>query len=494
MAEERFFKMSENGSHEYCCTVVRVGELTPIEGSDFLMQTMVNGNSIVVSKDVKEGDIMIYAENETQLNEKFLCLNNLYEIGSRELNSNYHEVEKLLLEGKNDEAKKLCGFFNKHGRVKLIRLRGCPSFGFLFSIESMAKYNPMVNDINIEEYIGEDFDTVYDELFVKAYVPYVPPARGERRKSEKSQKKLERFDRLVPGEFQLHYDTLPLQKNMVKIRPDDVVNISLKVHGSSGIFSKVKTRTPLKLPFYKKWFNKFVDRTGWFKDLRVTDHIIEYGSVYSSRKVIKNEYINKNLNGGFYNKDIWGDINEWIYPLLDEGMSVYGEIYGYVDEQGKLIQGGYDYGCKPGEKAFMPYRITTSLKDGKKFEWNVSEVLEWTRRMLKEHPELKGKLTEIPVFYHGKLKDLYPELDVSNHWHDNVLEALRNDKERFGMEKDEPLCKNKVPREGICIRIDNDPFNECFKLKCYKFLKKEGEEISKGNVDMEMMENYSEEI
>ena len=50
MAEERFFKMSENGSHEYCCTVVRVGELTPIEGSDFLMQTMVNGNSIVVSK------------------------------------------------------------------------------------------------------------------------------------------------------------------------------------------------------------------------------------------------------------------------------------------------------------------------------------------------------------------------------------------------------------------------------------------------------------
>ena len=71
---------------------------------------------------------------------------------------------------------------------------------------------------------------------------------------------------------------------------------------------------------------------------------------------------------------------------------------------------------------------------------------------------------------------------------------MRNDKERFGMEKDEPLCKNKVPREGICIRIDNDPFNECFKLKCYKFLKKEGEEISKGNVDMEMIENYSEEI
>lgn len=51
---------SKNISHEYCCTIVKIGELFPIEGSDFLCKTLVNGFSIVVRKDeVKAGDIMI---------------------------------------------------------------------------------------------------------------------------------------------------------------------------------------------------------------------------------------------------------------------------------------------------------------------------------------------------------------------------------------------------------------------------------------------------
>ena len=67
------FKMSDKGKSEYCCNVVRIGEVTPIEGSDFLAQTVINGDSIVVRKDeVKEGDLMLYASNECQLNLDFL--------------------------------------------------------------------------------------------------------------------------------------------------------------------------------------------------------------------------------------------------------------------------------------------------------------------------------------------------------------------------------------------------------------------------------------
>ena len=58
------------------------------------------------------------------------------------------------------------------------------------------------------------------------------------------------------------------------------------------------------------------------------------------------------------------------------------------------------------------------------------------------------------------------------------------------MEELEPLCKNKVPREGICIRIDDDPISECFKLKCDNFFENERSEIDKGNVDSEMLEAY----
>ena len=62
MTEKNFLTMSENGKSEYCCSVVKISELTPIEGSDFLAKTNVLGTQIVVRKDmVKEGDIMFYA-------------------------------------------------------------------------------------------------------------------------------------------------------------------------------------------------------------------------------------------------------------------------------------------------------------------------------------------------------------------------------------------------------------------------------------------------
>ena len=44
------------------------------------------------------------------------------------------------------------------------------------------------------------------------------------------------------------------------------------------------------------------------------------------------------------------------------------------------------------------------------------------------------------------------------------------------------------PREGICIRIMNDPINECFKLKTLRFLGKEAELIDKGEVDIELLQ------
>ena len=58
------------------------------------------------------------------------------------------------------------------------------------------------------------------------------------------------------------------------------------------------------------------------------------------------------------------------------------------------------------------------------------------------------------------------------------------------MEMNEPLCKGKVPREGICIRIMNDPLNECFKLKTLRFLGKEAELIDKGEVYIELLQGY----
>ena len=332
--------LSEKARLEYCCTVVRIEEIKPIEGSDFLGSTLVNGNPIVVRKDqIKEGDIMIYAPIETVLNKEFLSVNNLFEIGERDRNSNFKEVAKLIEEGKKDEAKKLVGFFNKHGRVKLIRLRGCPSMGFLMEIESLVKWMPKLKDVDWESLIGTDFDTINDKLFVKVYVPFVSEQRVKN-KHNKRDKKLKGFKRLVDGQFTFHYDTSQLQRNIQRISPDDIVTISNKLHGSSAIFANILTRKPLQLSFMTFFFNKMINKKinhlsknkkvnmdaskeiSFLKKKIKPTFKLEYGNVYSSRTVIKNQYINQGVSDGYYGTDIWAIYNEIIKPFIPKGYTI----------------------------------------------------------------------------------------------------------------------------------------------------------------------------
>lgn len=321
------FTKSDSFKSEYCCSIIRVGEVKPIEGKDKIGYTLVNGETIVVRKDqVKEGDVLLYASNETQLDKDFLGANNLFESSSYQLNSNANEIEPYILKNKelkaeaenlekvikklfvcskfligydsaviaagdNEEekseletrlnnsrktiskyiggsfnedstlidyvttAQKYCaekkiqldiikkeidettdyirghvGFFNKTGRVRSIRLGGIQSMGYLFTLDELAKYNPNVKNISLNQYVGEDFDTIEDKLFIKAYVPFVPERR-QVSKVEKRNKKIEQFDRMVKGEFSFHYDTAPLPKCIGRLKPSDVVTITSKLHG-----------------------------------------------------------------------------------------------------------------------------------------------------------------------------------------------------------------------------------------------------------------------
>lgn len=572
LTEKNFLTMSENGKSEYCCSVVKISELTPIEGSDFLAKTNVLGTQIVVRKDmVKEGDIMFYAANETALNQKFLSANNLYEISCRSMNANAaevneimleydtkyrneadtlraeakqikglidkyekqvqkdkkkvsklnkqlgeaeddtkkseiqmqindlqekivaatklalektvkytdlkHKVEVLVNEGKPivDKAKALCGFFNKYGRVRCITLKNTPSFGFLFEVDSMAKFNPGIKDVNLEDYLNQDFDTVDGELFVKAYVPPVKPENVRKTRGEKRNKKLSRFDRLVEGELRLHYDSTQLVKNMSLIDPDKIVTVSVKVHGTSSVIGKIHVKNPLPMACPKKVWNKLIDLVNLPEKIKFKyDYTIDYGPVYCSRTVVKNQYINQEVTGGYYNVDIWSEYGDILYPYLDNGMTVYSEIAGYLTGCQTMIQKQYAYGCQPGENFIMPYRISTMNEGGVRYEWNVQDVCDWTVRLIDRMKEAGDenwkRIHPIDILYHGTLANLYPEIDEDNHWHENVLEKMKNDKEHFGMEEYEPLCTDiKVPREGICLRIDDDPILENFKLKTTSF-------------------------
>lgn len=506
------FTKSENIKLEYCAQIVKIGELFPIEGSDFLVKTNIGGAyQVVVGKnDVKTGDIMVYCKLETAINKDFLSVNNQFEFGERHLNKNYDEVQKLIDEGNEVEAKKMVGYFNKHGRVRIVKLRGCASEGCLFSIDSLAKWNPNVLNYNFENcfkpnedgvVVPFEFDTIDGVLFVEAYVPPIPQTRnsdGLTRKERKRGKKIVKLDRMVEGQFAFHYDTNQLKDNLWRFNPDTVVDISVKLHGTSFICGNVLTKRYLDESFIKKsvrGIRNFIRRTMSSIDHKrrerlLPDFVVEYGEVTSSRGVIKNQYINKDVGKGFYKVDIWSEYGKIVYPLLSEGMTLYGEIVGYVTGTTSMIQKGYDYGCKPGENILMPYRITETDAEGNHKEWNVLDVYNWTMEVIFEHPELRDKLMPISLLYHGSLGSLYPDLNPQEHWNQELLNRLETDKELFGMELNEPMCKTKVPREGIVIRIENDIKAEAFKLKTEAFKFREAKQVDAGEVDMEMELGY----
>ena len=473
---------------EYCATIVQINEVKPIEGSDFLGMTLVNGFPIVVRKDqVKEGDVMVYCPIETQLSHNFLKINNLYELNSRHWNSNYVEVENLINDGKTEEAKSKVGFFNKHGRVKLIRLRGQASMGYLITIREMTNYCDKLSRFKFEDHIGEDFNEVNGEEFIKVYIPPVKEGTPRASRDGRRNKKLQKVSRMIPGEFSFHYDTQQLNRCMDRFNPDTQVTISVKMHGTSICMGNVLVKKPKQF----KW--NFINKLHSLLPLKLQKIEEDYDVVYSSRTVIKNDDLNPGKGSGFYSSDVWGEYGKLLREYIPKDMEIFGEIVGYETGTSRMIQKGYDYGCNMGENKLMIYRIRTKEEDGTHKEWDVNKILEWTFGLIRafeyDHPDMVGKIIPIPILFNGALQDWYPEIDTQTHWRENVLEALKNEK-RFYMEMDEPMNITKIPREGIVIRIQDDPVAEAFKLKCIKFLEKEAKNIDKGEVDMEMQNNY----
>lgn len=513
------FKINENVANyspNYLATICRIGEMLPIEGADRLMKTVINGYDIVIGKDNKPGDIVVYFPVETSICEEFLSKNNLYERGEFERNSNAEEIKSLIVEAEGaetDEAageimakiKSMCGFFGKHGRVRILKLRGQYSQGFICGISSMIAYDPTLADVDWESMVGTQFNEINGKIFCWKYVPPTKEVRsggGSERAWRKRMKHLKRFDRFIDGQFAFHYDTKMLAEHIGELSPNDVVSITVKLHGTSAIIANILTNKPSDFTkaFAKKRIKTIMGFNTSTKNGRVSkrakNYLIkryieyktrptkEYGNIYASRSVIKNRYLNRCAND-FYGSDIWGCVNRDFGPYLEDGMTVYGEIVGYTEGTQKMIQPKHDYGCREGQWKFMPYRITMTDEYGEKTEWNITDVDAWTHRLVDEHPELKDKTMFLTILYHGKIGELYPDLDTTTHWHENILARMKADKDNFLMEMDEPLCKNKVPREGIVIRIDNDKFARAWKLKTARHYAKEAEAHDKGEADIE---------
>lgn len=445
----------KNYDINYLAKVIMIDAFTqhPNPKCTKLKLAKVDAYSIIVGLDEKPG-LKIYFPVLSRINPNLLAYANLYQ--DSELN--------------NDVNKK--GFFSSNGRVKAIKLQQYPSEGFLMDykvlqdfVESVtAKKLPLVES-------GTEFDSVQEGektfWICKKYVNNVP--KEVTVKHNKKQKLVKKFNRVIDSQFRFHYDTVLIRNSPYSINKDDIIHLSSKWHGTSGISAYVLCKHQLT---WKEKIAKFL--TGY--------EFNKYEHLYASRKVIKNKTI---ANSGFYGaEDGREDADKILQPIMTKGMTIYYELVGFA-KNGTYWQKDYDYGCTRPIDGYvcghnfkiLVYRITLTNIDGIVHEFSTQDVQNYVHKW-----NIEGV---IPVrqFYYGKARDLYPELETSENWSLDFINKLADDK-RFDMELDSPDCLAKVPAEGIVIKKESS-MPQAWKLKSFRFLGIEQQRADAGEIDNE---------
>ena len=302
--------------------------------------------------------------------------------------------------------------------------------------------------------IGNEFTDIDGVSICEKYIVPVKNSGENNKKGRQSVK----ISRLVDNQFYLHNDTDNLRKNIHKINPNDIIGIHYKKHGTSIVIGNVLVKRPLN------WLEKIAKKFG------VIVNESKYDVVYSSRKVVKNGYLNPISGEGFYGEDIWGVVAKDVGHLIPKNWTLYGEVLGYTPS-GSAIQGKYDYGCQVGEHKFYVYKISVVNTDG--------NVIFLTDRQIEEYCEKVGLLYKDTFIYYGKAIEHFDFESAGSEdieeWRNqflNHLEILYNEKKCY-------MCANKVPEEGIILRVEKLEQYEAYKLKSRAFLLMESEEQEK---------------
>jgi hypothetical protein len=334
------------------------------------------------------------------------------------------------------------GYFPKTGRVKMVKLRDVYSNGYIFPYKVLQDFaREEFGEKLTEVHPNLCFDTLCGEIFIQKFII---PIKEPQDRGQKTKGNIKKVTRLVPGQFNFHPDTNNLRKELERIDPEDYIAITNKYHGSNCIIANALVVKTLTLR----------DKIARFFGVQVVDK--EYGMIYSSRTVVKNANINPGVTAGFYNEDIWKIVADRVYPKLDKGIRVSGEVIGWTPSS-RMVQPKYDYGIPVGQCDFLVFKIDYVNSDGEVFTLSHPQMLAYCEKKGLRTPE---------TYYYGKAKDLFPDLDVETHWNKNFLDML----EATFLNKKDPLCSQEVPMEGIVVSRQVPLSWEALKLKDLTFL------------------------
>lgn len=394
--------------------VITIDNHQPIEGKDRIVSSFTHGELIVISKESNPiGTRGLLFDCESEISPWLLEELSLY----RDNNLN-----------KNKDA---TGYFFDN-RVKPQTFAGCKCTGFFLSFEQLKSVDKLSGIESLDNgYSDNSFNGI--ELCKK----YIPPVRGHQNPTKQKIAKKKRSV-IVDGQFTFHKKTGHLGDVYQHIHPDTLISITHKLHGTSFISSRV---------LCKGWDWRSFLTFGLYRPK-------VYRNIYSSRQVIKNL---RNSGNHFYKADVWGWANDQIKDKIEDGISIYGEITGYVPETSSFIQKGYDYGSKVGEARYWVYRITHTDKFGNTRDFSTREIQEYCR---------ERDLNVVPTLFIGRAADFFSSQE---HYSRNFFEHLDS-----LIEDNCSMCQNKVPAEGFVVRFEDHPnMWSAYKLKSFAFRMRE---------------------
>lgn len=433
MIREIMLKISKGANKNYLAKVVKLKNLRKHENADRLQCVDVDFQNVVTGLTAKEGDFYVYFPVECSINSEFLAETNSFR--KPELNVD----------------KNVKGFFDVNGRVKAVKLRGERSMGYIVPFEVVSKWAKVTIDPTDKD--GVEFDTINGKLICEKYISVSKVTQSAGAKGKKPVAL-----RMIDGQVRLHVDTDNLRRNAFKIKPDDFITISYKLHGTSWWVGNLLVKKKLSV------FDKVLKWAG----VGIID--TEYDVLYGSRRVVKNSKFSSKEPLHYYGYDLWEDIASRVSHCIPKGYTLYGECVGY-DKTGNYIQKPFDYGNTKGKFSLVVYRITYTNVEGFVVELSSRQIDEFCKRYSLNRP---------PIFYNGLAGDLY-NIPIDNHWNETFIKMLEKDY----TEKDCFMCANKVPEEGIVIQKQSLFSCEPFKLKSFRFLELESKNMDKGVVDIE---------
>ena len=440
----------------YNAYITRLKNVRKHPNADRLQLGDCFGNTVCVSLDYKEDMLGVYFPTDGQLSVEFCEQHNL--------------VRK-----KDDAGNNIGGYMDPDKRnVTAIRLRGEKSDGLFMPI-SCLEYTG-VDISTLEE--GFAFTAINGKEICQKYIPRRPNRAATASGNRTRKKKVP-----IAPLFAEHADTEQLAYNLSAFKPGDVIEITLKMHGTSGRTA----RLPVLKGYRRTLLDKILRREG--------TPIYEDGYVSGTRRVVLEDYF-----GGFYGDNSFREKHSKVFEgKLMSGETVYYEIVGFTDSGTPIMGDGnnekvgkdfvkqygktttFSYGCASNGKGkalyktdewgngvvehkevpisdIYVYRMTMTNEDG--------FVVEYTPDFMRYRCEQMGVKT-VQLFK----KFIIPLNAITRAYQEPGDYVLERAEEFY--DGPDPVGKTHV-REGVVVRIVNRPKFTAYKHKNFSFKVLEG--------------------